>query len=117
MDVEKEISSFDFDRWSQIAQQDPEKFEAMRQQLLSDLLAQTPPHLKQWMIGLQWQVDQIRKQTSNPMAACLRISQRMWANVLEEKGLSASKMIQNTPKAEPRGKVLSFERYKAGKQV
>ena len=117
MDIEKEISSFDFDRWSEMAQQDPKKFEAMRQQFISDLLAQTPPHLKQRMIGLQWQVDQIRMQASNPMAACLQISQRMWANVLEEKGLLESKTIQNTPKAEPKGKVLSFEKYKANKQV
>ncbi len=57
MDVEKEISNFDFDRWSAMAQQDPEKFEAMRQQLISDLLAPPPPHLKQRMIGIQWQAD------------------------------------------------------------
>lgn len=117
MNVEKEIASFDFDRWSEMAQQDPEKFEAMRQQLISDLLAQTPPHLKQRMIGLQWQVDQIRRQASNPMTACLRISQRMWANVLEEKGWLEPRTIQDISKAEPTGEVLSFERYKASKQV
>lgn len=117
MDIEKEISSFDFDRWSEMAQQDPKKFEAMRQQFISDLLAQTPPHLKQRMIGLQWQVDQIRMQASNPMAACLQISQRMWANVLEEKGLLESKTMQDIPKAEPQGKVLAFERYKTSKPV
>ncbi len=117
MDVEKEISSCDFDRWSQMAQQDPEKFEAMRQQLIANAIAQAPEYLKQRMIGLQWQVDKIRRQASNPMAACLQISQRMWANVLEEKGVLAPKTIQNTPKAEPRGKILLFERYKAGKQV
>lgn len=57
MDKESKITDFDFDVWSQMAQQDPEKFEVMRQQLINDLIAQAPLHLKQWMTGLQWQVD------------------------------------------------------------
>ena len=84
-DAEKTMSGFDFDLWSKMARQDPEKFEAMRQQLINDLLAQAPPHLKQRMVGLQWQVNQIRKQAGNPLTACLQISQKMWTNVLERK--------------------------------
>ncbi|PXW88923.1 uncharacterized protein DUF3135 [Nitrosomonas sp. Nm84] len=119
MDKESNISDFDFDVWSQMAQQDPEKFEAMRQQLINDLIAQAPLHLKQRMTGLQWQVDQVRKQASNPMAACLQISQRMWDNVVGEKGLlnalQEPQEILNAIKNEPTGKILSFDRYKPGK--
>ena len=87
MDKEKKDTDFDFDLWSQMAQQDPEKFEAMRQQLIHELIEQAPSHLKLRMEGLQWQVDQIRKQADNPMAACLQISKKMWNHVLGEKGL------------------------------
>lgn len=121
MAEERETSDFDFDRWSKMAQQDPEKFEAMRQQLINDVIEQAPLHLKQRMAGLQWQVDQIRKQANNPMAACLQISQKMWGNVLGEKGLlnalQEPKKLLSALKKEHVGKVLSFERYKSSKRV
>lgn len=119
MDKESKITDFDFDVWSQMAQQDPEKFEAMRQQLINDLIAQAPLHLKQRMTGLQWQVDQVRKQASDPMAACLQISQRMWDKVVREKGLlnafQEPQKILSAIKNEPTSKILSFDRYKSGK--
>ncbi len=119
MSKEKKDIDFDFERWAQMARQDPDQFEVMRQQLIQDLIAQAPPHLKLRMEGLQWQVDQIRKQADNPMAACLQISQKMWNNVLGEKGLLT---VLREPKAfldnireEPGGKILSFERNKTDK--
>ena len=87
MENNKKDSDFDFDQWAAIARQDPEQFERMRQQLIAGAIAQSPEHLKQRMEGLQWQIDQIRKQSSNPMASCLRISQEMWGSVLGERGL------------------------------
>lgn len=119
MDKESNLSDFDFEVWSQMAQQDPEKFEAMRQQLINDLIAQAPLHLKQRLTGLQWQVDQIRKQASNPMVACLQISQRMWDNAVGEKGLldalQEPQKILNAIENESTGKILSFDKYKPGK--
>lgn len=119
MNEEEKIADFDFDQWTRIAQQEPEKFEAMRQQMIDELIAQAPAHLKPRMTGLQWQVDQIRKQASNPMAACLQISQKMWANVLGENGLlevlQEPKKIISTLEKAPAGKVLMFERPKSGK--
>ena len=46
MTEKEKTPEFDFEEWSKIAQQDPEKFEAMRQQLLSNLIEQSPAHLK-----------------------------------------------------------------------
>ena len=118
MDEEK-ASEFEFDLWSQLARQEPEKFEAMRQQMIDELIAQAPLHLKQRMTGLQWQVDQIRKQANNPMAACLQISQKMWANVLGDNGLlkvlQEPKEILKTLENAPTAKVLTFERPKSSK--
>lgn len=119
MDEKEKIPYFDFDQWSRIAREEPEKFEAMRQDMINELIAQAPAHLKPRMTGLQWQVDQIRKQAGNPMAACLQISQKMWANVLGETGLLKAlqepKKILHTLEQAPAGKVLSFERPKSGK--
>jgi len=119
--MEKEAADFDFDLWSQMAQQDPEKFEAMRQQLIDNLIEQAPLHLKQRMVGLQWQVDQMRQQAGNPMAACLQISQKMWVNVLGEKGLLKAlqepKKILCASNEEQTSKVLSYEKYKSTKRV
>lgn len=119
MNEKEKIPDFDFDQWSMIAREEPEKFEAMRQDMINQLIAQAPDHLKPRMTGLQWQVDQIRKQADNPMAACLQISQKMWNNVLGEKGLLT---VLREPKAfldnireEPGGKILSFERNKTDK--
>lgn len=121
MNEEEKTSDFDFDfdEWSRMAQEEPVKFESMRQQLIDDLIAQSPEHFKQRMIGLQWQVDQVRKQASNPMAACLQISQKMWNNVVGENGLlnalQEPRKILSTLEKAPAGKILSFERPKSGK--
>ncbi|HQV88859.1 MAG: DUF3135 domain-containing protein [Nitrosomonas sp.] len=120
MTEKEKIPEFDFEEWSKIAQQDPEKFEAMRRQLLNNLIEQSPAHLKQRMIGLQWQVDQIRNQADNPMAACLQISQKMWNHVLGENGLLNTlrepKTILNALNNAQTATVLSFEKYKASKK-
>ncbi len=112
-------SDFDFDTWSAMAQQNPEKFEAMRQQLIDDLIAKTPAHLRQRMIGLQWQIDQMRRQAANPLAACIQISNLMWDSVLGEKGLLNAlrepRSILKALKSKPPGKVLSLEHYKSTK--
>ncbi|MFT5394962.1 MAG: hypothetical protein ACI85N_000141 [Gammaproteobacteria bacterium] len=39
------------------------------------------------MQGLQWQIDQVRATSANPMASCLKISQMMWDTTIGENGL------------------------------
>ena len=83
----KELLDFDFDHWANVAKQDPEQFEQMRLELIDELMEQVPESYKPRIQGLQWQIDQIRNQADNPMAACLSISQKMWDKVYGEKGL------------------------------
>ena len=87
MEEKQQIMSFDFNQWSSIARENPEKFEAMREALLGQMIEQSPASIKRRMEGLQWQIDHIRNQSANPMAACLRISKMMWNSVLGEHGL------------------------------
>ena len=87
MENNKQQLDFDFDHWSSLARDDPEKFELMRQQLINEVMEQAPEHMKNRLEGLQWQVDQIRNQSDSSMAACITISQKMWDKVYGEKGL------------------------------
>jgi len=110
-------TDFDFDTWSRIAKTDPEQFEKMRQQLLNDLFEQAPDHLKQRLERQQWQIDQIRRQVANPLAACIQISQKMWDSVYGDKGLlmaleEPQKLMQST-KEENAAKVVSLRKFKS----
>lgn len=110
-------TEYDFDEWSHIAKTNPEQFELMRQQLINDLLAQVPDHLKQRIKRQQWQIDQIRKQANNPLAACIQISQKMWNSVYGENGLLTAleepeKVLQSQIKDDPE-KVIHLKKYKS----
>ncbi len=78
---------FDFDHWARLARTDPETFEQKRSELINEFIEKAPEHMKRRLNGLQWQVDTVRQGSSNPMAACLKISRMMWDSVLEEDGL------------------------------
>ena len=112
-------TGFDFDLWCKIAQENPEQFEMMRQQAINDLIEQSPEHLRPRMIGLQWQVDQIRKQANNPLDACLQISTKMWEHVVGENGLlnvlQEPQNLQTPTTQESQGKIYSLDQYRSGK--
>jgi len=78
---------FDFDHWAKLAKDDPAGFEAQRMQILEALIADAPERLRHRLRGMQWQLDQVRSRSSNPMASCLRMSRMMWEKVLGEDGL------------------------------
>ncbi len=80
-------TEFDFDEWMRLAKEDPDAYESMREKMIQDVIDSTSPEVKRRMEGLQWQIDQIRSTSSNPMASCLKISQMMWEKVTGEDGL------------------------------
>ncbi len=84
---ENQMNKFDFDEMARLATEDPEAFERRREQLLTTAIEKAAPDVQRRLRGLQWQVDQVRNTTSNPMASCIRISRMMWDSVLEKDGL------------------------------
>ena len=74
------IDDIDFEYWTGLASSDPEKFEQLRQDKISELIEKVSnPIQKRRLRGLQWQIDQVRAQhKDSPMAACLAISELMW---------------------------------------
>jgi len=68
----------DFDQLMALAQDDPESFETVRRECIDSFIQGVSEHKRQRLIGLQWRIDQSRQLASNPMAACIAISNMMW---------------------------------------
>ena len=76
--TEKKETGFNFDRWSELAQSDPEAFENMRNEKLAECIARAPGNQQHRLRCLQWRIDMIRKQAKTPLSACIKISNMMW---------------------------------------
>lgn len=80
-------TEFDFDEWVRLAKDDPDAYENKRAEMIQEVIDSASPEVKRRMQGLQWQIDQIRSTSTNPMSSCLKISQMMWDKVIGEDGL------------------------------
>ena len=80
-------AEFDFDEWAKLAKENPDAFENKRQQMIQEVIDKSSPKIRRRMQGLQWQIDQVRATSTNPMASCLKISQMMWDKTIGEDGL------------------------------
>ena len=69
---------FDFKEWSELAQADPDRFEARRNRIINEAIRRVPADRQQSLRGLQWKVDRIRELKRTPLAACIAISDMMW---------------------------------------
>ncbi|MCP5154774.1 MAG: DUF3135 domain-containing protein [Ectothiorhodospiraceae bacterium] len=86
-DISDSADDFDFDRFARLAKEDPEAFERERAALLAAEMARAPAHLRPRLEGLQWKADVVRSRASNPMAACIKLSELMWERVAGPNGL------------------------------
>lgn len=69
---------FDFKEWAELAQSDPERFEARRNRIINEAICRVPMDRQQTLRGLQWKVDRVRELKRTPLAACIAISDMMW---------------------------------------
>ena len=73
------VNDIDFDYWSNLASTDPQKFEQLRQDKISETIAKASSQRQKRLRGLQWRIDLIRAQhKESATAACLAISELMW---------------------------------------
>lgn len=72
------IHRIEFEQWARLARQDPETFEQLRHWLLDAHIARSSSAHHERLRRLQWRIDRLREQASNPMAACVQISDLMW---------------------------------------
>jgi len=71
-------SRIDFEHWLVLARDDPASFEQLRSRMLDDCIARASAPHQERLRRLQWRIDRIREQASNPLAACMQISDLMW---------------------------------------
>ncbi len=93
------ISEIDFEKWMTLAASEPQDFEQLRLDKITELIKNAPKRQQHRLHCLQWRIDKIREKNKSPMAACLAISELMWdtfghlSDLLQEQaenGLSAS---------------------------
>jgi hypothetical protein len=77
----------DFDAWMKTAKEDPERFEAMRQAAIEEVIGRAPEASRERLRRLQWRIDQERRLAKTPLSACIRLSRMMWRNVTGPGGL------------------------------
>lgn len=81
---------FDFDEWKDLACSDPKAFEERRKRVIEEAIAQAPQHMQPRLHALQWRIDVERARASNPLSACIRLSNMMWKAVYGENGLMSA---------------------------
>lgn len=79
--------NFDFDAFAMLAHSDPDAFEALRRETIDAAINNAPVEQQEKLRCLQWRIDQIRKVSGTPLAACLRFYSMMWDTVLGNGGL------------------------------
>jgi len=68
---------FDFDKWANLAKQDPHAFEARRKEMIDEIIKGFPSDSRHLSEGLQFRIDMERRRSKNPMESCIRISNMM----------------------------------------
>lgn len=80
----KPNDAFDFDAWANLAQSDPEAFEARRRATIDDFIASVPAHRRRRLYGLQCSLDLERRRAKTPLGACVRFHKLMMDKVERE---------------------------------
>ena len=74
---------FDFDAWAVLGKDNPSAFEEQRKLLIDKFIADSPVHVRQRMLIVQWRVDVERERCHSPMEAAGRIYDMMWGSVAQ----------------------------------
>lgn len=64
-----------------LAENDPEQFEAKRDELINEFISDIPDKYQKGMHCLQWRIDRTRDLAKTPLAACIEISKMMYSSV------------------------------------
>jgi hypothetical protein len=106
------IQHIDFEQWAQLAQHDPHAFEQLRHRLLEAYIARSSSEHQDRLRRLQWRIDRLREQASNPMSACVQISNLMW-DTFDQLGMAYKNpdtfQSEKCPQADKSAAVLPFK--------
>lgn len=85
--MENSLRHLDIEQLRVLASSDPEGFEQRRRELIDAVIDRAPERRRKRLRGLQWRVDQVRSRSSNPLAACISLSDMMWEAFAGSNGL------------------------------
>ena len=114
MTATRSNTTFDFDSWATLAQQDPQAFEIERNRIIEHTINRAPIHKQQRLRCLQWKLDIIRHTSPTPLSACLRINRLLWENLTGKNGLlenlnRLSTGVQPQMPTKRTAKILAFQ--------
>lgn len=68
---------------SRLARDDPPAFEALRQQLIDNLIDSAPEKIKPRLRGIQFQVDCLRRLSGSALGSTIKVYELMWKSFLD----------------------------------
>ena len=69
---------FDFDKWMELYQEDPEAFERERQNAISTFLDSVPEERRESLQRLQWRIDAERRRHRSAIGSMVAIQRMMF---------------------------------------
>ena len=102
---------FDFDKWAQLAKDDPAEFERQREATLRATIAQAPSEHRQRLEGLQFRLNLERQRAGSPLGSCVRLNSLMWAGFyrLRKELNAAARGLSQPGEARPSAEVIPFQ--------
>ena len=108
---------FDFDKWAQLARDDPAEFERQREAALRAIIAAAPSEHRQRLQGLQFRLNIERQRAGSPLGACVRLNSVMWAGFHRlRKELNAAARGLSAPEPRASAEVISFSQARSRRQ-
>lgn len=68
---------------SKLACDDPQAFEALRDELVADYIRNAPERIQPRLLGIQFRVDAIRRLSRSPLGSLIKIQALMWSSFLK----------------------------------
>lgn len=72
----------DHEALSELARNDPEAFEDLRQKLVGELIERAPEATKLRLQGLQFRIDYIHRRAGSSLGATVKVYRMMWQSFL-----------------------------------
>ena len=86
----------DSDTLLELAKNDPEELERIRQEACAKVIREAPERLERRLRGLQFQIDMERRRSKTPLEACIRISDMMHDAVWDLRCALIDAKVHNT---------------------
>ena len=103
----------DFEVLVEMAKKDPDKLEVLRQRMVDEIIDDAAETARQRLMGLQFQIDMVRRKAANPLAAAMRISEMMRDSLADMNRAFAGKISKEiADEAEP-AQILKFPEEEA----